>query len=145
MTVKDLGGVRALFRALFRLFDFNVRFSFFFSFHSTPSHLILYALLVCLIAISLWKSKNGVDTSVVCFDCQADEFEESFGDYGPLSDTHKQVVEKWCSGIPGEGDDVEMGDEEEDDDSDGEESEGENGTNTGGAMMELEDSDEEAG
>ena len=116
-----------------------------FSFHSTPSHLILYALLVCLIAISLWKIKNGVDTSTVCFDCQADEFEESFRDCGPLSDTHKQVVEKWCSGIPGEGDDVEMEDEEEDDDSDGEESEGENGTNTGGAMMELEDSDEEAG
>ncbi len=93
----------------------------------------------------MWKINNGEDTSAVCFDCQADEFEEDFGDYGPLSDAHKQVVEKWCSGIPGEGDDVEMGDEEEDDDSDGEESEGENGTNTGGAMMELEDSDEEAG
>ena len=123
---------------------FYVRFLFFPPLLPILSHLILYALLVCLTAITLWKSSNGVDTQAVCFDCQADEFTESFGKHGPLSDAHKQVVEKWCSGIPGEGDDVEMGDEEEDDDSDGgEESEGENGATTGGAMMELEDSDED--
>ena len=102
-------------------------------------------------AISLWKSNSG-SSSAVCFDCQADEFDESFGSHGPLSDAHKQVVEKWCSGIPGEGDDVEMvdGEEEEEeeedgeeDDNDGEESEAKNGApnfNEGG--MEVEESED---
>ena len=72
-------------------------------------------------AITLWKNNNNGDTSAVCFDCQVDEFDESFGEYGPLTDAHQQVLEKWCSGIPGEGDDdVRMvdGEEEEEDDED---------------------------
>ena len=72
-------------------------------------------------AITLWKNNNNGDTSAVCFDCQVDEFDESFGEHGPLTDAHQQVLEKWCSGIPGEGDDdVRMvdGEEEEEDDED---------------------------
>ena len=70
-------------------------------------------------AITLWKNNNNGDTSAVCFDCQVDEFDESFGEHGPLTDAHQQVLEKWCSGIPGEGDDdVQMVDGEEEDEED---------------------------
>lgn len=94
----------------------------------------------------------------MCFDCQVDEFDESFGEHGPLTDAHKQVLEKWCSGIPGEGDDdVQMvgGEEEEDyedDQSDDEEeeegeSEGEENsaaeTNDGAMEVEASDDSEE--
>ena len=107
-------------------------------------------------AITLWKNNDNGDTSAVCFDCQVDEFDESFGEHGPLTDAHKQVLEKWCSGIPGEGDDdVQMidGEEEEDneddqsdDDEDEEEGESEGEENgaaeTNDGAMEVEASDD---
>ena len=113
-------------------------------------------------AITLWKNNNNGDTSAVCFDCQVDEFDESFGEHGPLTDAHQQVLEKWCSGIPGEGDDdVQMVDDEEeeeddeddqsnddDDDDDDDEGEGESEGEEDGAVetndgaMEVEASDD---
>jgi hypothetical protein len=130
---------------------------------SLSQHSLLPTFLVSLphlspTAITLWKNNNNGDTTAVCFDCQVDEFEESFGEHGPLTGAHQQVLEKWCSGIPGEGDDdVQMVDSEEkeddeddesndDDDDDGEEGESE-GEENGAAeaidgAMEVEDSDD---
>ena len=127
-----------------------------FSSSSNCNHFLLQLFLVLPshqlpTAISLWRSSSG-DTSAVCFDCQVDEFHESFGEFGPLTDAHNQVLEKWCSGIPGDGDDdaqmVDGDEEDEDDDqggdSEGEESEGEESgvAKTNDAAMELEDSDD---
>ena len=130
--------------------------------NSLSQHSLLPTFLVSLphlspTAITLWKNNNNGDTTAVCFDCQVDEFEESFGEHGPLTGAHQQVLEKWCSGIPGEGDDdVQMVDseEEEDDEDDGsdddddDEEEGESEGEENGAAeaidgaMEVEDSDD---